>query len=289
VRPSVSGLLVTVLALGGAAAGGDPAGPEGLASVAEVARAADVVGIGEAHDNPAHHSLQSLLLERMADGGQRPVVALEMLAEDQQATLDQALAETTSAADLADRLQWHAHGWPDFAMYFPLFEAARRYRLPVLAADLNVEARRMISRRGLGALPAANRARVASQLPADAAREATLRRQLETVHCGGLPASATRSMAEEWHARNVTMARRIAAALADGQKVLLIAGRAHLAADAVPGQLAALRPGTRVLVIDLVERPYTTPLQNADLIITTTAVQRTDECAALRRRPTKWE
>jgi len=284
------GVLAAALAAAAAgAAGSDPAGGDQFASLTELAGAAEVVGIGEAHDNPAHHSLQSLLLERMAGAGQRPVVAFEMLAEDQQGALDRALAEATSAADLAARLQWRTRGWPDFAMYYPLFQTARRYRLPVLAADLNAEARRVISHGGLGALPAADRILVASRLPEDSARESALLRQIEAVHCGRLPAGAEGPLAEAWHARNVTMARRIAGALADGRKVVLITGRAHLALDAVPGQLEALRPGTRVLVIDLVERPDTRPLANAALVITTATVSRPDECAELRRHPPMWD
>ena len=288
-RPRVvGGLCLGVLTVGlpgltAPAGGGDSVGADQLASVAELARAADVVGIGEAHDNPTHHTLQSLLLERMIGAGERPAVAFEMLAEGQQVAVDQALAQATSPVDFAERLQWRARGWPDFAMYYPLFEAARRFRLPVLATDLNTGARRVIAHGGLGALPALDRGQVASQLPEDSAREAAVRRQIEAVHCGMLPPGASGPMAEAWHARNVTMARRIAVAVAEGRKVVFVAGRAHLAADAVPGQLEAVRPGTRVLVIDLVERPDTTPLPNADLVITTVAVSRADECAELRR------
>src|SRR5260370_20779102 len=126
----------------------------------------------------------------MAGAGQRPVLAFEMLAEDQQGALDQALAEATSAADLAARLQWRTRGWPDFAMYYPLFQTARRYRLPVLAADLNAEARRVISHGGLGALPAADRILVAPRPPEGSARESAPPRPIQARPCRGPPARA---------------------------------------------------------------------------------------------------
>src|SRR5260370_21147330 len=137
----------------------------------------------------------------MAGAGQRPVLAFEMLAEDQQDALDQALAEATSAADLAARLQWRTRGWPDFAMYYPLFQTARRYRLPVLAADLNAEARRVISHGGLGALPAADPILGASRLPEGSPRESAPLPQIGAGHRGGPPARPQGPLAAAWPPR----------------------------------------------------------------------------------------
>lgn len=284
----LAALLSTAAAAGAAPVADETPTPREFQAVEQLARGADVLGIGEAHDNPAHHAIQALVLDRLVAAGARPVLAFEMLTEEQQPAVDQALGQPWPAAELARRLAWHARGWPDFTMYYPLFQAARRFELPVLAADLDPATRRAISRRGLDALPAPERARLASRLAADSAREDALRREIKAVHCGLLPAAAEGRMTEAWHARNVTMARRIAGALSEGRKVVVIAGRAHLGADAVPGQLAALRPGTRVAVVDLVERPDGTPLPNADLVLATPGVSRPDECTELRRQPPKW-
>lgn len=286
-RAPAAGLLLLV-ALWPARAGAEGPPARELTRLEELARGADVVAVGEAHDNRSHHAVQALVLDRLVAAGERPVVAFEMLAEDQQAAVDAAMREASTIQDLERRLAWRARGWPDFAMYYPLFQTAKRWGLPVLAADLDAESRRTISRRGLDALPEPTRSRVASRLPSDAAREDSLRRDLQTVHCDLLPPGVEAAMAEAWHARNVTMAHRVAEALGDGRKVVFLAGRAHLAPDAVPGQLGEIRPGTRVVIIDLVEEG-STPLPDADVVLATPRASRPDECAELRRRPPKWQ
>ncbi len=260
-----------------------------LDAVTRLARQADVIAIGEAHDNPVHHTIETRVLESVAASGERPLLALEMLTVDQQAVVDAALADAPGAAELERRLAWRARGWPDFAMYYPLFKMAERARLPVLAADLDPTTKRAISRGGLSALPEVDRARVASRLAPDPGREAELRRDLQTAHCGLLSPAAQAAMAEGWHARNVTMAQRVVDGLAQGRKVVLVTGRAHLAADGTPGQLLALRPGTRIAVVDLVEAPGLEPLPNADVVWRTPGVDRPDRCTELRQQRPLWQ
>src|SRR4029453_10409017 len=74
-------------------------------------------------------------------------------------------------------------------------------------------------------------------------------------HCGLLPEARLPTMVDAWHARNITMARRLAAPPAPGLTVVVIVGRGHQAAGGLPAQLAALRPGTRQLVVDMIETP----------------------------------
>ena len=85
---------------------------EGLVArvIADRARGADVVYLGEQHDNPTHHSHQRAVVEALVARGVRPALAFEMLEEDQQAAVDQALAGGLSAGDLDDRLRWRTRG-----------------------------------------------------------------------------------------------------------------------------------------------------------------------------------
>ena len=55
--------------------------------IAERARRADVVYLGEQHDNPAHHAHQRAVVEALVARGVRPALAFEMLDEDQQAAM----------------------------------------------------------------------------------------------------------------------------------------------------------------------------------------------------------
>jgi uncharacterized iron-regulated protein len=234
---------------------GDPA--TGAAVVVERARRAEVVYLGENHDRPAHHAAQAAVLEALLAAGARPTVAFEMLAETDQAAATAALAEGVGAAELDRRLRWSERGWPDVRLYWPLFELARSHGLPVLAIDLPGAETRAIARGGLTALGAAGD-RLRSVLPPDPAREAALAQTLRDVHCGLLPEARIPALIESWHARNVTMARRLAAALeakahGPGPRILVIVGRGHQAAGGLPDQVRAIRPATGQLVVDLVD------------------------------------
>ena len=281
--------VVAALVLTGCAATAPGAGdgPAGVARfVAERARDAQIVYLGESHDNPQHHLDQARLLEAMLADGARPAVAFEMLSQEQQPAVEEAMAPPADPAALPERLKWRERGWPDFTLYRPLFDLARRYRLPVIALDLDPPVVRRIAKGGLGALPAAEQSGLASRLPPDADRERRLIREIDVAHCGLLPASAMPSMVDAWHARNVTMARRILQALDRVPQVVVIVGRGHQSGGGLPDQVEMLRPGTRQLVVDLMEGGGQEALTATQGRIAWPgpAMERPDPCAPLRGR-----
>jgi uncharacterized iron-regulated protein len=262
---------------------GDP-----LAQGREVAargREAEVIYLGEQHDNPAHHAHQRQILEALLEAGARPALAFEMLEEGQQEAVERAVAAGLGRDAFAERLRWKTRGWPDFGMYWPLFDLAERHRLAVVAVDLDSDLVRRISRGGLAAVGSA-RADLASLLPPDAGRERRIARSIKEGHCSLLPESRLPAMVEAWHARNVTMARRIVQALARHRPVVVIVGAGHQEPGGLPAQLEALRPGTRQLIVEMVESVggkeigEASPL--ADIVWRTPTVDRRDPCAPLR-------
>jgi uncharacterized iron-regulated protein len=98
------------------------AGAEPVLSAADaVARigAAEIVILGEVHDNPAHHAVQDAVIA----AGPTAIV-FEMITAAEAALVTPDLA--VEAGALSDTLDWAASGWPDFAMYAPLFAHAVR-------------------------------------------------------------------------------------------------------------------------------------------------------------------
>jgi uncharacterized iron-regulated protein len=93
-------------------------------------------------------------------------------------------------------------------------------------------------------------------------------------------------MVDAWHARNVTMARRILQALERAPQVVVVVGRGHQATGGLPDQVETLRPGTRQLVVDLVERGSEEALTvtQGRIVWPGPAVERPDPCASLRGR-----
>ena len=252
--------------------------------VAARARKAEVVYLGELHDNPQHHAIQTRILEALLAAGGRPAIAFEMIPEARQATLEAAVRSDAGAVEVDRQLAWSERGWPDFAMYWPLFELARKHGLPVVATDLDPGVNRRIGRDGLGAA-GVDPARLRSVLPDDPARDQAIARRIRAAHCDRISESRAMRMLESWYARNVVIARRVSGALGEAPQVVVIIGRGHQSPGAVPEQLDALRPGTRQLVVGLFEGRADGPAETtADVVWLTPARPHPDPCLSLPQR-----
>jgi uncharacterized iron-regulated protein len=294
-----SALLTSALVLAGCAgAAPGSSGPERKALVfgpeAEVevsarlvaarARGAEVVYLGELHDSAQHHAIQTRILEALLAAGGRPAIAFEMVPEARQAALEAAVRGDAGPAEVDQQLGWSAQGWPDFAMYWPLFALARKHRLPVVATDLDPDVARRIGRNGLGAA-GDDPARLRSALPDDLARDRAIARRLRAAHCDQISESRATRMLDGWYARNVLIARRVSGALALAPQVVVIIGRGHQSPGGVPEQLAALRPGTRQLVVSLFEGAADGPTEPlSEIVWVTPARPRPNPCLSLPQR-----
>src|SRR5438045_3390024 len=102
------------------------------AMLAELARA-DVVFVGEQHDDPATHRLELAMLEGMIRRRAAVVVALEMFERDVQPQLDDYLAGRISEEEFLKA----ARPWPNYASdYRPLIEFARVHGWRVIAGNV---------------------------------------------------------------------------------------------------------------------------------------------------------
>ncbi|MEB3223759.1 MAG: ChaN family lipoprotein [Candidatus Sericytochromatia bacterium] len=111
--------------------------PAGLADLVAASRLADVVFLGEFHDDPAAHALERAVLEALAPLPGRPparpvALSLEMFETDVQAVLDEYLAGLIRERDfLAAARPWNNYRTD----YRPLLELARERAMPVVAAN----------------------------------------------------------------------------------------------------------------------------------------------------------
>ncbi len=102
----------------------------------EQAAAADVIILGEQHDDLLGHQFQTALVTALLE--KQPVaVCLEMLERDEQAFVDAYLADTITQetlVDVTDSKDWGAKGkWDHF--YQPTVDAAKSAKAPVIAAN----------------------------------------------------------------------------------------------------------------------------------------------------------
>jgi uncharacterized iron-regulated protein len=101
--------------------------------VASLAAEADVVFVGEQHDDPATHRVELALLTALHAKRPRAALSLEMFERDTQTALDAYLA----GAMTEEVFLGHSRPWKNYSTdYRPLVEFARTNRLPVIAANV---------------------------------------------------------------------------------------------------------------------------------------------------------
>jgi uncharacterized iron-regulated protein len=239
------------------------------------ASAQDVVILGEVHDNPAHHAEQAA---RVAALNPRALV-FEMLTPDQAARVTPALIADPEA--MAETLGWAESGWPDFAMYHPIFAAAPE--AAIHGALVPREAARAVFENGPADTFGADAAAygLTEPLPPEeqAAREAL---QL-AAHCDALPAEMLPGMVAVQRLRDAALARATVAAMTEtGGPVAVITGNGHARRDrGVPSYLARVAPDLEVFVLGQTEDGV--PLQGGfDEVLSAPAVARPDPCATFR-------
>ena len=116
-----------------------------------------VVLLGETHDDPEHHRWELHTIAGLHTLRPDMVLGFEMFPRRVQPVLDEWVAGRLGDAEFLTRAEWRQFWGYDAALYLPIFQFARMYRVPMLA--LNVE-RGLVSRvgdKGWGAIPAAER------------------------------------------------------------------------------------------------------------------------------------
>ena len=229
---------------------------------------AQIYVLGEVHDNPLHHEGQAAVIAAV-----RPTaVVFEMLTPEQATRWNPALADDAKTLDAA--LGWTEGGWPDLALYAPLF-AAIPEDAAVIGADPGPGAPRQAIDRGAAAVfdaafGEAERFGLTDPLPPgeQAAREAAQ----QASHCDALPEGLLPGFVEAQRLRDAAFARAVLKALeAHGSPVALITGNGHARTDwGVPAALARAAPEVSVLAIGQFEGEDAAPADvPVDAVVTT--------------------
>jgi uncharacterized iron-regulated protein len=260
---------LAILAAGPALAAEIP--PQALNRAATFAEA-DVVILGELHDNPTHHAHQARAVATLAP----KALVFEMLTPEAAQKMPNTLPD---AATLGQIFSWEAAGWPDFSMYYPIFAAAPQAR--VYGAEVpRTEARRAMKEGPIAVFgPEAAAYGLTDPLPPDdqSAREA----EQAKAHCDALPPDLLPAMVDVQRLRDAALARAVVQAMADtGGPVAVITGNGHARRDQGLAQpLARVAPDLSVLAIAQFEEkaPAAPPF---DLWLLTPTIPRDDPCAA---------
>ncbi|WP_435257621.1 ChaN family lipoprotein [Thioclava sp. FR2] len=234
-------------------------------------RVADVVILGEVHDNPVHHENQAAFVAAI----QPKAVVWEMIPEEIAVP-----ADVTEAASLARALNWEARGWPDFSMYHPIFAAAggaRHY-----GAEVPRDLARRAVREGAMAV-AADGALFGLDRDLPEAEQAAREAEQMAAHCDALPEELLPGMVQAQRLRDATLARAVLRALEEvGPPVAVITGSGHARKDwGLPSVLARAAPSVSVLSIGQIEGAAVGD-QPFDAWLTAVSPDREDPCAAFQ-------
>ncbi|MEM1361009.1 MAG: ChaN family lipoprotein [Pseudomonadota bacterium] len=244
--------------------------PEQLKDLPE----ADIVLLGEVHDNPWHHENQAQILQHLRP----PAVVFEMLSAEQAA---QANSHIGGISDLRRLLQWDDSGWPDFSLYAPVFEAigpAQVYGMAVPREDL-----RRVFETPLADAFGQDAIRFGLDQPLPPEEQTTREARQLAVHCDALPEEYLPAMVAAQRYRDAAFARTALEALAEhGGPIAVIVGTGHVHPDwGMPALLAIAAPEVVVLSVGQFETAAPTgPVY--DLTLVTEAAERPDPCAQFR-------
>lgn len=265
--------LAALLASGAAAR--EPSGATDVAQAAAQLAGADVVLLGEVHDNPQHHQTQAALLKALKPRA----VVWEMLPPAQAAALTPEQMQDPDA--LALRLNWDTSGWPDFALYAPVFAAAgdARHYGALLPRDA---ARAALEHGAAGYFGPEETARLGLLEPLPLAEQAAREAGQMAAHCDALPPGMLPGMVEIQRLRDARLASEAARALAEtGGPVAVITGNGHARSDrGAPVYLARLVPSAKVLSLGQSEDGALDG--RFDVVLDASAVSRPDPCEAFR-------
>jgi uncharacterized iron-regulated protein len=215
--------------------------------------AADAVLLGEQHDADSHRDLQQQWVAALAARGTLGALTLEMA---ERGTSTAGLPPGASEAEVQGALRWNTQAWP-WDRYRPAIMEAVRAGAPVLGANLPRAEQ----------LQAMGDASLDRLLPGPALK--AQQQAIRNGHCELLPENQITPMTRVQIARDQAMAQTIAAAVAPGKVVVLLAGAGHVQADVgVPRHLPA----------NVTVRPLVLPQVAGDGV---------DHCEALRQQMTR--
>ena len=239
------------------------------------AHAQDILILGEVHDNPIHHAVQA---EKVA-GLQPAALVFEMLTAEQ--ADGEVLENVADGAALDARFAWAERGWPDFAMYHPIFLAAPEAR--IYGAGLPRAAVMQAMQGSIADAFGDSTSAYGLDEPLGAEEQAAREEMQFAAHCDALPREQLPGMVEIQRLRDAMLARAALRAFDEtGGPVAVITGNGHARRDwGVPVYIDRIAPALVVKVVGQTEDDR--PLKGGfDLVVSAPAVDRPDPCDAFR-------
>lgn len=257
-------------------AGPVDAGPVDIADL-PLQPPARIIILGEIHDNPAHHLTQARLVHKWMPSA----LVFEMLTPLQAAAIGQ--TARGNAEQMAQATGWNATGWPDYALYHPIFAASGNAVIYGAALD-RAEVRHAMTK-GAAEVFGPQAARFGLDAALSDAEQSAREADQMVSHCNALPVEMLPGMVEAQRLRDAAFAKTALKALADTSgPVIVITGTGHAdKARGIPAALAQAAPDISVFSMGQMESDPG-PGASFDAWIITAPTQRPDPCAAFQKQ-----
>jgi uncharacterized iron-regulated protein len=197
--------------------------------------AADVIFVGEVHNNPEHHLLQVQLLQALGERYAPPLaVAMEFFDRTRQPVLDRFMNGELGEKDFLEQVDWEK-GWRfPYRLYRPLLFTTRDKGTTLLGINAPSPVVKKVARTGLESLTADERNQVAREMDL---HNADHREHMETIfkeHAFHKTAPGHMENFEHFYQAQCvwdeTMAETIADYMAaEGGKMVVFTGNGHIA------------------------------------------------------------
>lgn len=221
---------------------------------------AEVIFLGETHDNPKHHQLQAEVIKRLVAQGKRPQIGFELFEAHQTAQLmayiayqpKDATQGEKAAARLRQQIGWSKHS--EWEGYHDLLLLARKHQLDVAGLDLERPLKSRLTRLKPEQLSAAERARLPKLKSLGEPYRKLMVQAFTDGHCGWSDPDLMAGLYRVWMARNQTMAQNLIPMMDGKGPVVVILGNGHIEWNqALPARVAELRPQAKLFSLALLE------------------------------------
>ena len=228
---------------------------------------AEVIYLGEKHDNARQHEIQLQILEALIRKGKRPSIGFEFFTTGQTSLLMNFTQPSAPVMNMMSKdydpesvlrqaLGWDHRSDEEWSFYFKLIEFARENQLPAFATDIPWGLSSRITRVGVENLHPTELSLLVDTGLNDSEYEQLMLEEFTNAHCGYRNEEIFRRMYQAWIARNDAMAQSIVNTLeANPQNpVLMIVGFGHLRHGmGIPERIAYLRPETKQINFSMME------------------------------------
>ena len=156
-------------------------------------KTADVIYLGEIHDNPDHHAAQMDIIKKLISMDRKPVIGFDFFSREQSSwLLNYVTASKHSFRPLKPgkegTLLRHRLGWndrDDWGYYFPFVEFAKQNELKVFGADMNQGIRIRMARAGLDEMLSIEKTYLPNEIGEDSENyKELIYEELKAGHCG---------------------------------------------------------------------------------------------------------